>query len=429
MTTEVNDRGREAVIKVENLSKVFGRRTRQALEMRRSGKSKAEVEKETGATIGVYDANFEVYPGEIFVVIGLSGSGKSTLLRLINRLIEPTEGKVYLDDELVSSMPMKQIRQIRRKKIGMVFQHFGLLPNRTVLNNITFGLEIQGVPEKERRKAGEETLEMVGLHGQGNKQITELSGGMQQRVGLARALATEQEILLMDEPFSALDPLIRRDMQNLFLDIQGEVKRTVLFITHDLDEALRLGHRVAIMKDGEIVQVGTPEDILTNPANEYVERFIEDVDYAKVRYVETVMVEPKEVAYDGEGPRVVLRRMKQAGLSTIFVVDDERRLVGICGAEEVAKLVEREESKLDSAVDRTAPAVECGTPLREVLPLFVERDLPVAVVNDQNRLEGVVVRGSLIGGLTTSTDLPDENGHAPNLSAKTSQVGRGDGAE
>ncbi len=233
----------------------------------------------------------------------------------------------------------------------------------------------------------------------------------------------------MDEPFSALDPLIRRDMQNLFLDIQGEIKRTVLFITHDLDEALRLGHRVAIMKDGEIVQIGTPEDILTNPADEYVERFIEDVDYAKVRYVETVMVEPKEVAYDSDGPRVVLRRMKQSGLSTIFVVDEERRLVGICEAEEVAKLVEREESKLDGAIDRTAPTVECGTPLREVLPLFVERDLPVAVVSEQNRLEGVVVRGSLIAGLTTSADLPDENGHAPGFDVETSQVGRGDGTE
>ncbi len=399
--------------------------------MRRSGRSKAEVEKETGATIGVYDANFEVYQGEIFVVIGLSGSGKSTLLRLINRLIEPTEGNVYLDDDLVSGMDKKQLRQLRRKKIGMVFQHFGLLPNRTVLNNITFGLEIQGVGSEERRQAGEETLEMVGLHGQGDKQITELSGGMQQRVGLARALATEQEILLMDEPFSALDPLIRRDMQNLFLDIQGEVKRTVLFITHDLDEALMLGHRVAIMKDGEIVQVGTPEEILTNPADGYVERFVEDVDYAKVRYVDTVMVEPKAVAYDGEGPRVVLRRMKQAGLSEIMIVDDERHLIGICEAEEVAKLVERDEQKLDGAVDETAPKVELGTPLREVLPLFVERELPVAVVNENNRLEGVVVRGALIAGLTTSTDMPDE-GEDEEVGAEerpASQIGLGEREE
>ena len=394
---------------------VFGRRARQALQMRRAGSTKAEVERETGSTIGVFDANFDVVPGEIFVVIGLSGSGKSTLLRAINRLIEPTEGKVYLDGEYISEIPTKQLREIRRKKIGMVFQHFGLLPNRTVLDNISFGLEIQGVPTEKRRKAAEETLDMVGLQGQGNKLIAELSGGMKQRVGLARALATEQQILLMDEPFSALDPLIRRDMQNLFLDIQGEVKRTVVFVTHDLDEALTLGHRVAIMKDGEIVQLGTPEHILREPANEYVERFVEDVDYAKVRHAESVMVRVKEVAYLNDGPTVVLRRMRQAGLSHIFVVDEERRLLGLCEAEEVARLAERNERRLETAVDDDAPRVGRRTPLREVLPLFVDDgdapgDAPVAVVGEEDRLEGVIVRGSLIAGLTTSVESPEEGG-------------------
>ena len=379
--------------------------------MRRSGKSKAEVEKETGSTIGVYDADFEVQSGEIFVVIGLSGSGKSTLLRVINRLIEPTEGEIYLAGDHISRMSAKQLRQVRRKKIGMVFQHFGLLPNRTVLDNISFGLEIEGVSAKERRKSAEETLDMVGLEGQGNKLITELSGGMKQRVGLARALATEQEILLMDEPFSALDPLIRRDMQNLFLDIQEEVKRTVVFVTHDLDEALTLGHRVAIMKDGEIVQLGTPENILREPANEYVERFVEDVDYAKVRQAESVMVEAKEVAYINEGPTVVLRRMRQAGLSHMFVLDSERRLVGLCEAEEVARLAEREERELRAAVEDDAPKVGRRTTLREVLPLFVEDiDAPVAVVGESDRLEGVIVRGALIAGLTTSVEPHDEGG-------------------
>jgi len=377
--------------------------------MRRSGKNKAEVEKETGSTIGVYEADCEVERGEIFVIIGLSGSGKSTLLRAINRLIEPTEGEVYLGGEHVSGMSSKQLRELRRKKIGMVFQHFGLLPNRTVLDNISFGLEIQGVPKEQRRKSAEETLDMVGLQGQGEKLITELSGGMKQRVGLARALATEQEILLMDEPFSALDPLIRRDMQNLFLSIQGEVKRTVVFVTHDLDEALTLGHRVAIMKDGEIVQLGTPENILREPANEYVERFVEDVDYAKVRQAESVMVEAKEVAYINEGPTVVLRRMRQAGMSHMFVLDSERRLVGLCEAEEVARLAERDERELRDAVDDGTPKVQRRTPLREVLPLFVEEgDTPVAVVDEDERLEGVIVRGALIAGLTTSAEPNDE---------------------
>jgi glycine betaine/proline transport system ATP-binding protein len=378
--------------------------------MRRDGKSKAEVERTTGATIGVYDANIDVRQGEIFVIIGLSGSGKSTLLRLINRLIDPTEGEIYLDGDHISGMPVKQLRQVRRRKIGMVFQHFGLLPNRTVVDNVTFGLEVQGVSGSERKKAGDEALEMVGLHGQGNKMTGELSGGMQQRVGLARALATKQQILLMDEPFSALDPLIKRDMQNLFLEIQGEVQRTVVFVTHDLDEALRLGHRVAIMKDGEIVQLGTPEQILREPATEYVERFVEDVDYTKVRTAESIMVPVKEVAYTNEGPTVVLRRMRQAGLSHMFVVDDERHLKGLVEVEEVARLAERDERELRAAVDTTTPRIERSTWLREILPLFVEQDLPVAVVGENDRLEGVVVRGSLIAGLTTSTE---QNGEEP----------------
>ncbi len=407
LTTEGSITGNEAVIRAEKLTKVFGRGASEALRLRREGRSKAEIEKATGATIGVLEANFEVYPGEIFVIIGLSGSGKSTLLRLLNRLIEPTEGEVYLDGRPTSRMSARQIRDLRRKKMGMVFQHFGLLPNRSVLGNVVFGLEVQGVSASERERRGLEALEMVGLEGQGEKRITELSGGMQQRVGLARALATEQEILLMDEPFSALDPLIRREMQNLFLDIQGEIKRTVVFVTHDLDEALRLGNRVAIMRDGEIVQMGNPEEILTNPANEYVERFIEDVDYTKVRKVEVAMVDPKEVAYRSEGPRVVLRRMQKAGLSTIFVLDSERKLVGLCEAEAVSRLAQRGEGSLESAIDRDVCRVELGTPLRKVLPLFVGGNLPVAVTDERERLMGVVVKGSLIAALTTESEVEE----------------------
>ncbi len=397
--------------------------------MRRAGKSKAEVERATGATIGAYDVNFDVSKGEIFVVIGLSGSGKSTILRAINRLNESTEGKVYLDGDLISEMPAKQLREVRRRKIGMVFQHFGLLPNRTVLDNIAFGLEIQGVPAQERKKKAEETLPAVGLEGQGSKLITELSGGMKQRVGLARALATEQEILLMDEPFSALDALIRRDMQNLFLDIQGEARRTVVFVTHDLDEALTLGHRVAIMKDGDIVQIGTPEQILREPATEYVESFVEGVDYAKVRHAESVMVRPKEVAYNNEGPTVVLRRMRQAGLSHIFVVDQERRLIGLSEAEDVARLAERDERELRTAVDDGAPKVGRRTPLREVLPLFVEDgDAPVAVVGEGDQLEGVIVRGALIAGLTTSVEPHDEGGESfSGVAVRETSEARSDG--
>ncbi len=397
--------------------------------MKRSGKTKAEVERATGATIGAYDASFEVSRGEIFVIIGLSGSGKSTILRTINRLNEPTEGSIHLDGEDVLAMSSKQLRALRRRKIGMVFQHFGLLPNRTVEDNVTFGLEVQGVAADKRRAAAEEALGLVGLQGQGKKLITELSGGMQQRVGLARALATEQEILLMDEPFSALDPLIRRDMQNLFLSIQGEVKRTVVFVTHDLDEALTLGHRVAIMKDGEIVQLGTPEQILREPANEYVERFVEDVDYAKVRTAQTVMVPANEVAYLNDGPTVVLRRMRQFGLDHICVVDEERRFLGMAQAEEVARLAERNERELGPSVDEGAARVGRYTSLREILPLFVERDVPVAVLDEEGHVDGVIYRGSLIAGLTTSQEAPEEGESFDRGVPRENGAGNGAGPE
>ena len=295
--------------------------------MRRSGKSKAEVEKETGSTMA-----YTTLPSRCGRVRSSWSSG--SLEWKVHALAgdQPPHrtdgGKVYLDGEYISDMPAKQLRQVRRKKVGMVFQHFGLLPNRTVVDNISFGLEIQGMHSGERRKSAEETLDMVGLQGQGNKLITELSGGMQQRVGLARALATEQEILLMDEPFSALDPLIRRDMQNLFLDIQGEVNRTVVFVTHDLDEALRLGHRVAIMKDGRSYSWARRSRSCASPRTSTWTlrrgRGLREGAHGRERDGRT-----ERGRVHGEGPTVVLRRMKQAGLSHIFVLDKERRLVGL----------------------------------------------------------------------------------------------------
>lgn len=339
------------VIRVADVCKAFGPDQEQALEMRREGMSKTEVEQSTASTVGVLGADFDVYANEVFVVIGLSGSGKSTLLRLLNRLVEPTSGDVWIDGDNVSNLTTKQLRQLRRAKTGMVFQSFGLLPNRTVMGNVTFGLEIQGVSRRERESSGQEALELVGLEGQADRRISELSGGMQQRVGLARALATKQEILLMDEPFSALDPLIRRDMQDLFLKIQGEIERTVVFITHDLNEALRLGHRVAIMNEGRIIQVGTPAQILTNPADEYVERFISDVDYAKVRSAQSVM------------------------------------------------------SDVEDNVD-VQTRVSHGDPLSVVLPLFVESDDPVGVTDDTGNLCGVIHRHALIQGLCSSNEEP-----------------------
>src|ERR671932_576353 len=391
---------------LEHLIKIYGEKPHAALKLFREGRSKDNILQATGQVLGIADVSVTVNKGELFVVMGLSGSGKSTLVRCINRLINPTSGHIYIDDEDVVHVDEKRMREIRLTKVSMVFQGFGLFPHKTVAENVEYGLKVRGIDTRQRRQKALSTLEAVGLAQWADYLPDSLSGGMQQRVGLARALATEAEILLMDEPFSALDPLIRRDMQNLFLDIQGEVKRTVVFVTHDLDEALRLGHRVAIMKDGEIVQLGTPEQILREPANEYVERFVEDVDYAKVRIAESVMVAADEVAYPNEGPMVVLRRMKQAGVDFIPVVDDERRLVGLAEVEEVDRLAERNERELKAAVDTTTPRIGRHTWLREILPLFVERDVPVAVVGGEDeRLEGIVVHGSLIAGLTTSVEL------------------------
>src|SRR5699024_8798814 len=266
------------VIEVKNLSKVFGRNTRQTLKLLDEGLSKSEILEQTGNTVGVNRASFSVDAGEIFVIMGLSGSGKSTLIRLVNRLIEPTEGNIYIDGDDLSKMDKKSLRTVRREKLSIVFQKCALFPHRTILENAEYGLEIQNVPKEERQKKAKDALEMVGLGGYLHQAPGQLSGGMQQRVGLARALANDPEVLLMDEAFSALDPLIRKEMQDELIDLQASMKKTILFITHDLDEALRLGDRIALMKDGSIVQIGTPEEILVKPANDYVEKFVEDVD-------------------------------------------------------------------------------------------------------------------------------------------------------
>lgn len=277
-------------LEVKHLTKIFGRKTHQALNMIIENKSKKEILAKTGATVGVYDANFQVNEGEIFVVMGLSGSGKSTLIRLLNRLIEPTDGQIFIDGQDIAKLDKEGLREVRRHKINMVFQSFGLFPHRTILENVEYGLEIKGVTKEEREKRAKKALDNAGLLDFADQYPEQLSGGMQQRVGLARALANDPEILLMDEAFSALDPLIRREMQDELLDLQAREKRTIIFITHDLNEALRIGDRIALMKDGQIMQIGTGEEILTNPANQFVREFVEDVDRTKVLTAQNIMV-------------------------------------------------------------------------------------------------------------------------------------------
>ncbi|EPV49495.1 glycine/betaine ABC transporter ATP-binding protein, partial [Streptococcus agalactiae GB00899] len=270
------------ILEVKNLTKIFGKKQKAALEMVKQGKSKTEILEKTGATVGVYDASFEIKEGEIFVIMGLSGSGKSTLVRMLNRLIDPSSGNIYLDGKDIAKMNVEDLRNIRRHDINMVFQNFGLFPHRTILENTEFGLEMRGVSKEERTTLAEKALDNAGLLPFKDQYPSQLSGGMQQRVGLARALANSPKILLMDEAFSALDPLIRREMQDELLDLQDTNKQTIIFISHDLNEALRIGDRIALMKDGEIMQIGTGEEILTNPANDFVREFVEDVDRSKV---------------------------------------------------------------------------------------------------------------------------------------------------
>ena len=394
-----------AKIKVENLTKVFGKRTKQALTMLDEGKSKNDILHETGSTVGVNKASFEVHDGEIFVIMGLSGSGKSTLVRLLNRLIKPTTGNIWVDDEDLASINEKDLREIRRKKMSMVFQSFGLFPFRTVLSNVEYGLEVQGFKKEARAEKAQTALELVGLKGYEHQYPDQLSGGMQQRVGLARALANDPEILLMDEAFSALDPLIRKDMQDELIDLQGKMQKTIIFITHDLDEALRLGDRIALMRDGVIVQIGTPEEILVNPANDYVERFVEDVDISKVLTAQHIMKRPETINIEKHGPRVALEHMKEAGISGIYVVDGKRNLKGYLTADAAVEARKNNISNLtEELFENTIPRVEKDTPMNDIFNIIHNSKVPVAVVED-NKLLGVIVRGAVIAALSADSEV------------------------
>ncbi|PDK22741.1 glycine betaine/L-proline ABC transporter ATP-binding protein [Listeria monocytogenes] len=386
-------------IKVEELTKIFGKKASKASSLLSQGKSKTEILKETGATIGVNKASFSVEEGEIFVIMGLSGSGKSTLVRLLNRLIEPTSGKIWLDGKELSSLNKKELLEVRRKSMSMVFQNFGLFPNRTINRNVEYGLEIQGMDKEEREKNAAESLALVGLAGYGEQYPSQLSGGMQQRVGLARALANNPDILLMDEAFSALDPLNRKDMQDQLLDLQDKMKKTIIFITHDLDEALRIGDHIMIMRDGSVVQTGSPEEILAHPANEYVEKIIEDVDRSKVYTASNVMIRPEIVNFEKDGPRVAPKRMREAGTSSVFVVKRNRELVGIVHAAEVSKLVKENITSLETALHRDVPTTGLDTPLAEIMDTISTTTIPIAVTED-GKLKGIIIRGSVLAALS-----------------------------
>ena len=390
-------------LEVKHLTKIFGKRQKQALEMVQQAKSKTEILEKTGATVGVYDVNFEVQTGEIFVIMGLSGSGKSTLIRLLNRLIDPTSGDIYIDGQDVAKMSEEELRDVRRHKLNMVFQNFGLFPHRTILENTEFGLEVRGVDKEERTRLAEQALDNAGLLSFKDQYPDQLSGGMQQRVGLARALANNPDILLMDEAFSALDPLIRREMQDELLDLQAEHERTIIFITHDLNEALRIGDRIAIMADGQIMQIGTGEEILTNPANDFVREFVEDVDRSKVLTAQNIMTTPLTTNIDIDGPTVALNRMKKEEVSMLLAVDRKRQLKGSLTAE-AARDARKQHQALAEVIDKNVRKVTQETLITDIFPLIYDSPAPLAVVDDKDKLVGVIIKGRVIEALANTTE-------------------------
>lgn len=390
-------------LEVKHLTKIFGKRQKQALEMVQQAKSKTEILEKTGATVGVYDVNFEVQTGEIFVIMGLSGSGKSTLIRLLNRLIDPTSGDIYIDSQDVAKMNEEELRDVRRHKLNMVFQNFGLFPHRTILENTEFGLEVRGVDKEERTRLAEQALDNAGLLSFKDQYPDQLSGGMQQRVGLARALANNPDILLMDEAFSALDPLIRREMQDELLDLQAEHERTIIFITHDLNEALRIGDRIAIMADGQIMQIGTGEEILTNPANDFVREFVEDVDRSKVLTAQNIMTTPLTTNIDIDGPTVALNRMKKEEVSMLLAVDRKRHLEGSLTAE-AARDARKQHQALAEVIDKNVRKVTQETLITDIFPLIYDSPAPLAVVDDKDKLVGVIIKGRVIEALANTTE-------------------------
>ncbi len=395
------------VIDVKGLVKVFGSHPEKAIDLLNQGKTKQEIYDQTKQSIGVAKASFDVYRGEILVIMGLSGSGKSTLVRCLNRLINPTAGEIRIDGQLINDLPASELRQLRQKKFGMVFQNFALFPHRTVGDNAEYGLEIQGVTKPERREIALQVLEQVGLKGWEDAYPRQLSGGMQQRVGLARALALDPDILLMDEAFSALDPLIRRDMQDELLELQARMQKTIVFISHDLDEALKLGDRIVLMKDGAVVQIGTPEEILINPANRYVEKFVEDVDISKVITAETIMKKCRTIGHlRNDGPRSALRKMDQADISRLFVLRKDSTLQGIVTAEDAAEAAKRGEKNLEQIIERNISTVEETTPINELFDLLKDLPYPLPVVTQDYKLRGIISRSGLI------TALADRGGSA-----------------
>lgn len=385
-----------AQIAIRNLYKIFGPQPQSVWPLLENGLSKREILEQTGHTVGINQVSFEVEKGEIFVVMGLSGCGKSTLIRCLNRLIEPTAGEILIDDENILTAKPERLLEIRRKKIAMVFQKFALFPHRTICSNVEYGLEVQGVDEALRREKALQAITLVGLTGYENAMPDELSGGMQQRVGLARALATDPDILLMDEAFSALDPLIRKEMQGELIDLQAKMHKTIVFITHDLDEALRLGDRIAMMREGQIVQLGTSEEILTQPADDYVKEFVQGVNRTKILTASSIMRRPDPLVLPKDGPRVAVRRMREENISSIYAVNAQRKFLGSVSIDAASGLVQEGKHDLLPVINGNAPVTTPDASLNDLIPIAFHAKSPIVVVDADGVMVGIITRASVI---------------------------------
>ncbi len=396
-------------IVIKNLWKIYGKDTKRVFQKNLRDKSKDEIQNETGCIVGLRDINLEIKKGEFYILMGLSGSGKSTLIRALIRLIKTTKGFIEINGEDITKMTTDQLMKFRRKTYGMVFQHYGLLPHMTVLDNAAYGLKIKGISKEDRYKKAQEVLETVGLKGWEDYYPTSLSGGMQQRVGLARALANEPEILLMDEPFSGLDPLIRRQMQDELVELQSSLQKTIIFVTHDLHEALKLGDRIAIMRNGEVVQIGTPEDIVTNPADEYVSEFVQDASPAKVLTAGSIMSDIPVTTYSWEGPKTALTLMKRQKKKMGYVVNQKQTFLGIITAKELERLLSLEE-KFKTIPVSSIVKIESVHPaaiIEELFTIAPKNHYAIPVVDEKNRLVGIITNDAIFDSISVDGGISE----------------------
>ncbi|MBI9084216.1 MAG: glycine betaine/L-proline ABC transporter ATP-binding protein ProV [Desulfobacterales bacterium] len=416
----------ETKIEVKNLFKIFGPNPQRALEQIKQGKTKEDIYAETDLTVGVQNANFEIQTGEIFVVMGLSGSGKSTIVRMLNRLIEPTAGQVIVDGKDVTAMGPEELVKFRLHNMSMVFQSFALMPHLTVLENAAFGLQLAKESKETQRKRAMEALEQVGLTGWEDAYPNQLSGGMQQRVGLARGLAVDPDILLMDEAFSALDPLIRTEMQDELLKLQEEDRRTIVFISHDLDEALRIGDRIAIMEGGRVVQVGSPEEILQNPADDYVRAFFRGVDPTNVISAGDIVrdTHPTLVVTKQGSLRTAHELLSSSERDYLYILDARRRFLGVVSSEALRRTLEsgKADQPLSQAFIEGARQVNMNESMQEILPEVASNSWPVPVVDDNNVYKGIVSKNRFLKTLHRTEAQMEENGQNHRLAVEEQQM-------